>query len=158
MIPVESIDSGPGYDTAEEAIAAAKAHPLQSKARADGARFAGRGFVDAWRDDGQWVLEFSNGLWLRVFNDGRHVLWAVEESRPDVTAVEGPQILVWPSGAVSRTDAAVVARDRRGAEFWQFFVTELGFHVYLRRKLILCFSPVCRRDTGEPLLHVWEDD
>ena len=24
MIPVESIDSGPGYDTAEEAIAAAK--------------------------------------------------------------------------------------------------------------------------------------
>ena len=157
-IPVESLADGGSYQTAEEAIAAAKGHALQPKARQEAAEFAGRRFVDAWRDSRQWVLEFSGPLWLRVFASGTRVSWAVEWSRPNGAAVTGPVLLEWASGARSCSDPGSVAAGRRGAEFWQFWVNDMGFHVYLRHQRILCFSPVRRRDTGEPILHVWEDD
>jgi len=158
VIPVELAFEGEGYDTAEAAIAAAKRNPSQPKARQDAAAFSGRTFVDAWGDAGQWVLEFSGGLWLRVFVDGTRVAWAVERVELEKTTVAGPIVLEWPSGNTSCADPAVLAADRRGAEFWQFWVNDMGFHVCLRRKLILCFSPARRRDTGQIILWVWEDD
>ena len=158
MIPVELVDESEGYDTPEAAIAAAKADPLQPKAQRDATAFAGRTFAGAWRDDGQWVLEFSGGLWLRVFVQGTRVAWAVEHVRPQGVPVAGAVVLEWPSGNTSQVDPALLAADRRGAEFWQFWVNDMGFHVYLRGKLILCFSPARRRDTGEVILFVWEDD
>jgi hypothetical protein len=157
-IPVESVAEIPGYSTPEGAIAAAKGHALQPKARRDAACFTGRQFLDAWSDLGQWVIEFSGPLWLRVFPAGNFINWAVEDAKPDVVAVAGPAVLEWKSGARQRVDPVSLALQRRGAEFWQFWVNDAGFHVYLRGRLILCFTPVRRRDTGEPLLHVWEDD
>ena len=156
-IPVELTDDNPGYDSFEAAVAAAKNDPLQPKARRDAAAFSGRIFVDAWGDAHQWVLEFSGGLWLRVYIEGTRVAWAVEHARPQGAAA-APVVLEWPSGHTSRADPASLAVDRRGAAFWQFWVNDMGFHVYLRQRLILCFSPARRRDTGEMILHVWEDD
>jgi hypothetical protein len=155
---VESMWDSSGYDTPEAAIGAAKRHPLQARARQDAASFAGRQFADAWSDVEQWVLEFSGPLWLRVFPRAHEVHWTVEHTRPQVTAVPGPIGLQWVSGARSCSDPALLAAGRRGAEFWQFWLNDMGFHVYLRGKLILCFSVVKRLDTGRQILWVWEDD
>ena len=157
-IPVELAFENDGFDTAEEAVAAAKNDPSQPSARRDAEAFAGRTFVDAWGDPTEWVLEFSGGLWLRVFIDGTRVAWAVERVKPDKRPVTEPPLFEWPRGNTSRADPAVLAADRRGAEFWQFWVNDMGFHVYLHRKLILCFSPARRRDTGHRVLWVWKDD
>ena len=161
MIPVEFAFEIKGYDTAGAAIAAAQNNPSQPRARQDAAAFAGRTFLDAWGDDREWVLEFSGDLWLRVSvdDDGTRVAWAVERVEPVKRAAEGrATVLEWPGGTTSRADPAKLAADRRGAAFWQFWVNDMGFHVYLRRKLILCFSPARRRDMGEMVLWVWEDD
>jgi hypothetical protein len=158
MIPVEPAERITGHDTPEAAIAAAKADPLQPKAREDATAFAGRTFVDGWHAADEWVLEFSGGVWLRVFIENARVAWAVARVRPDGNVITGPVVLEWPSGRTSRIDPASLVASRRGADFWQFWVNDMGFHVYLRRKLILCFSPVRRRDTGQIILHVWEDD
>src|SRR4051812_2589814 len=92
VIPVESVAEIPGYAAPEAAIAAAKGHALQPKARQDATRFTGQQFVDAWWDLGQWVLEFSGPLWLRVFAAGDFVNWAVEQAKPDVAAVAGQAV------------------------------------------------------------------
>src|SRR5687767_1899285 len=106
MIPVELAFENDGYDTAEAAIAAAKNHPSQPDAREDAAAFAGRTFVDAWGDANERVLEFSGGLWLRVFVDGSRVAWAAERVKPDKPPAAGPVVLEWPGGNTSRADPA----------------------------------------------------
>jgi hypothetical protein len=158
MIPVELAFEHKGYATPDAAIAAAKNDPAQPTARHDGLLFSGRTFVDAWGGAGEWVLEFSGNLWLRVFIDGVRVAWAVERVKPPRSAVDGPIIMEWPDGGTSCLDVEALAADRRGATFWHFWVNEGGFHVYLRRKPILCFSAARRRDTGQIILWVWEDD
>jgi hypothetical protein len=148
MIPVELPSDTSGYDTPEAAIAAAWNHPSQPKARHDAAAFSGRTFVDAWGDATEWVLEFSGGLWLRVFVDGTRVAWSVEHVKPQRIPGAAPIVVEWPSGNTSRADPAALAADRRGSGFGRFWVNEIGFHVYFRGKLMLCFSPARRRDTG----------
>jgi hypothetical protein len=158
MIPVELADWSAGYTTPEAAIAAAKNHPQQAKARRDAKACSGRTFIDARGDAQHWVIEFSGDVWLRVWVDGASVDWAVERQRPPRTAAAEPLVLQWPSGATSRTDPATLSRPRRGAEFWQFWVNDMGFHLYLHGQRILCFSLARRRDSGDPILWVWEDD
>ena len=161
MIPVKSADEYEGYDSPEAAITAAKKNSAQ-KSKRDEMAFAGHTFVDLWRTaDHHWFLEFSGGLWLRVFADRTvfgGVGWAVETGRPAAWPVSGPVVLQWAADRVSSVDAAALAAKRRGAPFWQFWLNDMGFHVYLRGQLILCFSPARRLDTGEMILHVWEDD
>ena len=158
VVPVDStLRAHPGYETAEAAIAAAAAHPLQPAAREAASHFSGRELVDGWPGLDQWVLEFSGPLWLRVFADRGGVGWSVERERPELPAAAGPVVFEWTSGARSEVDAAQLIAIRRGAMFCQFWADETGFYVYFRRRLILSFSAVRRRDTGEPLLHVWEE-
>lgn len=132
LIPVQHVGDIEGHDTPEAAIEAAKNHRSPAKTRADGAALAGSRFVDAWRGADQWVLEFSGGLWLRVFADPTapvdpRVGWAVERERPAVTADPEPVVFEWPWGRKAQPDPAALAAGRRGAEFWQLWVDELGF-------------------------------
>lgn len=157
IVPIESVPFA-SYDTFEGAIAGAKRHPKQAKAMRDGDLLAGHHFVNARCNLRQWVLEFSGSIWLRVFAESEDVDWQVTDELPVIDAVAEPIVFEWQNGEKSTVDCRELAAQRRWADFWQLWVNETGLFVYLRRKLILCFHTVKRRDTGEMLLFVCEDD
>jgi hypothetical protein len=158
-IPVEHVPldfDSPGYETPEEAIAAGLAHPLQAKAREVASHLLGRNFVRLEGSPEQWLVEFSDSVWLRVYLDGKRVGWSVGWDRPDAPAV-GPFALQFDGGGRVEVDPEALSDARRGAAFRQLWVDELGFYVYLRGNLILSFSPVRRRDNGQVLLYPYEE-
>ncbi|MGF1633887.1 MAG: hypothetical protein ACFCVE_08575 [Phycisphaerae bacterium] len=158
VIPVDIGRPIKGYSSAEAAIAAAKGHPRQEKAQADEELLAGQLFVGGRASFSRWCLEFTGSLWVDIIAQDDEVDWRVTHEAPVFEHLSEPYTLRWPSGADPVTDPARMFADRAGAPFWQLWVNELGFYVYLRRKLILCFHPVRRVDDGSCVLSVFEDD
>lgn len=165
-IPVKGFPIRQAYDSFEAAIAAANTHCMQPQARADSARLKGTHFIDAyWNDANHW-LRFSNGRVLHVTVDREVVRWVVMESvvAEDMPACiervgAQPVLLDW-SGTVGKRpmNCSALIASRRGAEFQQLFVNELGLWVYLRGHLILWYMSIQRTDTLESLLYVSESD
>lgn len=145
------------YKSFEAAITAATNHPLQSRAKADGKRFSGRQFVGGRASLTRWSLEFTGPLWIDIWAEADEVKWEVLESPMAFESIGEPIPLLWTSDLRSVTDPARLVADRVGADFWQFFVNDHGFFVYLRRKLILYFHTVRREDDESCILYVGEE-
>jgi hypothetical protein len=158
ILPVEIRRPVEAYSSAGAAIAAAKGHPQQRKARADGTMLAGQSFVGGRASYSRWFLEFTGSLWVDIAARDDQVEWRVTHEPPVFEHSSEPYALRWPSGDNSATDPAKLFADRVGAPFWQLWVNEGGFYVYLRRKLILCFHAVRRVEDGASVLCVCEDD
>ena len=157
IVPVDVRRRIKGYPSALAALAAAKAHPLQGKARSDGAMLAGQSFLEGRASSSRWCIAFTGSLWLDVEAADDAVAWRVTREPPVFEAQSEPYTLRWPSGRDSVIDPAKLSSDRVGASFWQLWVNEGGFYVYLRHKLILCFHAVRRTDNNECTLAVHED-
>lgn len=147
-----------GYSSPEAAIAAAKQHPMQQQARSDGMRLAGQRCVSGRCGQARWCLEFTGPLWLDIACRNGGVEWSAVEHAPAVDSIPGSISFRWPSGAMSVVDPERLFADRAGAEFWQLWVNEIGFYVYLRRHRILWFRAVQRIDADDEVLYVCEDD
>ena len=158
ILPVDIGRPIDGYSSAEAAIAAAQGHRQQQRARADGALLAGQSFVGGRCSYSRWCLEFSGSLWLDITCRNDEVDWRLGHEAPTFEDSSDPFALRWPSGAESVIDPAKLFANRVGAEFWQLWVNEVGFYVYLRRKLILRFHAVRRVDDGTCIHSVSEDD
>ena len=150
--PVQSDDS------AEAAIAAATNHPLQPRAKADAARFAGRRFVGGRASLTRCSLEFTGPLWVEIWNEADEVRWEVLESPTHFESNKEPNLLIWPSGQESTMNPVRLFDDRVGAAFWSFFVNESGFLVYMRQHEILSFHPIRRADDESCILYVGEEN
>jgi hypothetical protein len=164
-IPVKSYPFERTYSSAAAAIAGAENHPLQPKAKSDAKRLEGTTLIDGYWTLADFFLRFSNELWLHVFVESGHVRWTIAEMPPGLkdTQVErvgaAPVVLDW-GGEVGESpmDRSNLLAKRRGAEFKNLWVNECGLLVYTRRQPILSFHACYRRDTGEDVLHVCEDD
>jgi hypothetical protein len=157
---VLQIDAGrpiKGYSSAAEAIAAAKGNPRQPKAREDGKLLAGQTFVGGRATYSRWCLEFTGSWYVDIECHGE-VEWSVTQKRPDFVGLSETYALRWPSGTESTIDPSALFASRAGADFWQLWVNEGGFYVYLRRKLILCFHAVRSVDDRSCILAVCEDE
>lgn len=155
------IDNGrpiTGYSSAAEAIAAAKGNPRQPKAQADGALLAGQLFLAGRASYSQWCLEFTGPWYVDITCRNYDVQWRVTKEPPSFEDLSETYALRWPSGIESKIDPSALFANRAGAEFWQLWVNEAGFYVYLRQKLILNFHTVRRVDDGSCVLAVCEDD
>lgn len=158
VLPVDIGRPIEGYLSFDAAIAAAKWHPRQEKARADGEMLAGQSFVGGRASFSRWSLEFTGLMWVDIVAQNDEVEWRVTREAPEFEYLPEPYALRWPSGAEPVTDPTRMFADRVGAPFWQLWVNEVGFYVYVRRKPILCFHPVRRVDDGRWVLSVFEDD
>jgi hypothetical protein len=158
VLPVEIGRPIEGYSSFDAAIAAAKGHPKQRKARADGAVLAGHSFVGGRASYSRWCLEFTGASWLDIASRDDEVEWRVTHEPPTFQYVSEPYALRWRSGEESVIDPATIFAGRAGAPFWQLWVNDVGFYVYLRGKLILCFHSVRRIENGTCVLSVFEDD
>src|SRR4051794_33057507 len=157
VLSVEIARAINGYPTAAAAIAATKADSRQPNARSDGAQFAGHTFVGGRWSYARWCLEFSGPLWVDITCRDDEVDWRVVHDLPEFEPLAGQLAMRWPSGEESVIDPQKLFAERVGAEFWQFWVNESGFYVYLRRKLILCFHAVRDVQSGQCVLAVAED-
>ncbi len=142
-------------------------HPLQQLAKTDSERIGRTALVDATWSDSKFDLVYSSGCCLRVSASEPAVEWEVVESHDNLsndielprTLGSPPMMFCWPRIAgVRLMDCSELIEKRLGAEFTRLFVNEMGLWVYFRTHLILGFSAVRRTDTGECLLHVWEDE
>ncbi len=164
IIPVKPFPFKATFKTHEEAIHGAQNHAMQPKARAHGATLEGSDFIDACWNDANFYLHFSNEMTLHVFVEHDYVDWCVrprlETEIPKNARLVGsePSLLDWGKLGILPMDCSALIAKRRGATFWQLFVNEAGFWVYLRRQLILTFAPIYRTDTGSSLLYVYECD
>jgi hypothetical protein len=158
VLPVKIGRPLKGYSSIEAAIAAAKQHPRQHKARADGALLVGQSFVGGRAGFSRWSLEFTGSLWVDITSRDDEVDWRVTHKPPIFGHVTEPYALRWPSGQDELIDPAKLFASRVDARFWQLWVNEVGFYVYLNHKLILCFHSVRRAEDGTCVLAVYEDD
>jgi hypothetical protein len=147
-----------GYSSAAEAIAAAKGNPRQPKAQEDGKLLAGQTFVGGRATYSRWCLEFTGSWYVDIECRNDIVEWSVTQNPPVFEDLSKAYALRWPSGAESRIDPPALFASRAGAEFWQLWVNEAGFHFYLRRKLILVFHAVRSVVDRSCILAVCEDD
>jgi hypothetical protein len=165
VIPVTTYPLKATYDSFAAAIAAAKADPLQPKAQSDSARLARAMVVDARWTDTDFVIEFSNTLFLHVYVHGEEVDWNVADTPPalDVSAVEragDPAVMIrWgPEVGDEILDRSDLVSRRRGSEFRLLFVSGPAFLVYCRGHRILWFQAVHRTDLDQSMLWVTEED
>jgi hypothetical protein len=147
-----------GYSSAAEAIASAKGNPRQPRAREDGKLLAGQSFVGGRASYSRWCLEFTGSWHVDIECRDDEVEWNVTQNAPVFEDLSEAYGLRWPSGIESTIDPSALFASRAGAEFWQLWVNEAGFYVYLRRKLILCFHAVRNVDDRSCVLAVCEDD
>jgi hypothetical protein len=147
-----------GYSSAAGAIAAAKGHPRQSKARADGTLLEGQTFVGGRASYARWCLEFSGPWYVDIACGNDRVEWRVTQERSSFDSLSEAYALRWPSGIESTIDPLALFASRAGADFWQLWVNEVGLYVYLHRKLILCFHAVRSVEDRSCILAVYEDD
>jgi hypothetical protein len=147
-----------GYSSAAGAIAAAKGHPRQPKARADGTLLDGQNFVTGRASYSRWCLEFTGPWYVDIECHEDEVEWSVTRNPPVFEGLSEAYALRWPSGHESTIDPTALFASRAGAEFWQLWVNEAGIYVYLRRKPILCFHAVRSVDDRSCILAVCDDD
>ena len=164
VIPVSALLPSRTYDTPEAAIRGAYGHPLQPKAREDGARLIGAAVADAWWTEAEHAVAFSNGLFLHVRAEADEVAWTMTESPPVLPGEVGrigspPVVLDWGT-EVGRhpMDRSALAEKRLGAEVYLLFVNEMGLLLYCRRHLIWWFSAARRTDLDRPVLYVTEEE
>jgi hypothetical protein len=164
-IPVKGYPFERTYASFEEAIAGAKAHPLQPKSQLDAERLKGTCLVDGYWTLSHFVLRFSNEMWLHVFVDSGLARWTLAEKPPLLNEAEvervgvPPIVLAWGGEIGDKPmDRSALLAKRRGADFTRLWVNECGFFVYTRKQLILIFHALYRTDTGEDVLYVTEDD
>ena len=162
-IPVEPFPFLKTYDSFRAAIDGANRHPLQQQAVSDTERLAGSSLANAWWSDSEFLLVFSSGQNLLVYLQSPEVQWKLYDSKPSVTLPHTigatPQTLRWPRDVGDHLmDCSELIEKRVGGEFTHLFVNEMGLWVYMRSHLILGFSAIRRTDTGQCILHVWEDD
>ncbi|REK17693.1 MAG: hypothetical protein DWQ42_21860 [Planctomycetota bacterium] len=161
-IPVDVFPIQKTYGSFGDAIEGANKHPRQKQAKRDSERLSDTSFVDARWSDRDFVLQFSNGMHLHVYVQAPDVLWQLSEAPPDVDTPHGvgstPSILRW-GGDIGdlMMDCSSLIEKRRGAHFWQLFVNETGFFVYLHSQLILSFTALRRTDSNRCILHVCEE-
>ena len=164
-IPIKTYPLERTYSSAEAAIAGAKAHPLQTQAKADSKRLEGTRLLDGYWTFKDFVLQFSNAKWLHIFTERSRVRWRVTETAPvfDEAVVEQvgapPVVIAWGGELGDRPmDRSALVTQRGGTAFWNLWVNEGGLLVYTRGHPILYFHVLCRTDTGEDILFVDEDD
>jgi len=163
-IPIAGYPLERTYRTAKAAIEGAKNNPRQPKARADSARLAGATVVDACWTDTEFIVRFSNAMFLHIWVYPGQVQWKITDTQPDIAGSQvqrvgaAPMIFRWERAGDGCVDCSALVAKRRGAEFQQLFVNEFGLLVYLRGQLIWQFGVVRRTDTGQPILYVCEGD
>jgi hypothetical protein len=166
-----SVDSYPITRTsasAPEAVRLAKSHPPLSKARADEQCAVGGQLIDAFWTDTDFVIRLSTCRLLHIFvdpkNAGSHVNWQILDAEPIFAGAElmrvgtPPVRLKFPRAGECIMDCSKMIAARRGGNVQRFFVSELGFYLYMPQQRILCFFSVFRTDTGENLLYVHEEE
>jgi hypothetical protein len=156
-----AVDVGPpikGYSSAAAAIAGAKGHPRQIKAKQDAQPFFGRRFVAVRCSLTEWSVEFTDSLWVEVFCEGDEVEWRVSQSPKTFTHIEQAYTYVWPSGNRGVIDPAQIVADRSGAGFKRFWVNESGFYIYLLHRPLLAFHPLQRRGQDDCVLWVGNEE
>jgi len=156
-IPVDSEPPSPTFTTFEEAIRFV--HPLVPKAKADAARLAHTTIEDGFWTDQEFVLRFSNGVFLHVIVEDKSEGWRLTEQEPvlHVSPVERigspPVSLIWPVIGKSEWDRSRLLASRIGREFKRLWYN-VGFMVYTHGQPPLWFKSIYRADTEERLLYV----
>src|SRR4051812_35619918 len=117
-----------GYSSAAGAIAAAKGHLQQSKARADGELLEGQTFVGGRASYSRWCLEFTGPWYVDIISHNDQVEWRVTQEPPSFDSLSETYALRWPSHVESTINPAALFANRAGAEFWQLWVNEGGFY------------------------------
>jgi hypothetical protein len=165
IIPVTNYPLKSSYGSFEAAIEGATRNPLQPKAQADSENLAGTTVVDAYWNDVEFAIRFSNERFLHIWACPGEVGWEIVEDPPvvdesDVQRVGAePVIHRWAAPLVDEVkDCSTLVCKRRGAEFQRLFVNEIGLLVYCRRRLIWRFAAVRREDRDQPILSVSEGD
>jgi len=165
IIPVSNYPLKASYASFEAAIEGAKGNALQPKARTDTEKLAGTRVVDAYWSDTEFAIRFSNEKFLHIWAIPGEVGWDVVGDAPMANAADvqrvgaEPVVHRWATPVVDDVkDCSALVSKRRGAEFQQLFVNEMGLLVYCRRKLIWRFAAVRRQDLDQPILSVSECD
>ncbi|MBN1600078.1 MAG: hypothetical protein JW915_00650 [Chitinispirillaceae bacterium] len=154
-----------GYSTPEEAINAAVNHSLKDRLKSDTAKLEGTKITDGYWTDNDFIIKFSNNLWIHVYSENDIVKWTISETKPilEKDRIEGigaaPMRLSWGNiEELSYMDKSKLLGDRIGNEFHELFCNDVSFYIYTKKQLILTFSALCRTDTNEDFLYVFEDD
>ncbi len=165
IIPVSRRKEIVGYSTPEEAIKAAFNHPLKDRLKSDIAKLKGTKITDGYWTDNDYIIKFSNNLWIHVYSEDDIVKWSISKTKPilDKDKIEGigasPLRLSWEKiDEISYMDKSKLLEDRIGREFHELFCNDVSFYIYTKKQLILTFSALCRTDTNDDFLYVYEDD
>ena len=157
-IPVDSEPPSPVFRTPDEAIR--YIHPLAPKAKADAVRLANTTIDDGFWTDQEFVLRFSNGVFLHVLVDYKTEVWRLTEQEPvlhasPVERIGSPPVsLKWPNiGDSVDWDRSSLLAQRIGGQFKALWYS-VGFLVYVRGQPPLWFKSIYRTDTKERLLYV----
>lgn len=156
-IPVYSEPPSPTFRTAEEAIC--YVHPLAPKAKVDAVRLANTTIDDGFWSDQEFVLRFSNGVFLHVSVEDMAEGWMLTEQEPflQVRLIERigspPVSLSWPVVGKSNWDRSSLLARRIGGQFKALWYG-VGFLVYVHGQPPLWFKSIYRTDTMERLLYV----
>jgi hypothetical protein len=152
------------FDSIEAAVNHALSHPLRFDAKRDAERLLGTSLVDGWWTLSEWALQFSNGLWLRIWVPETEVRWCLTEepAEPTGEAVlrvgSAPIRFGWPQGYVSEMDCSDLVAKRRGSVFRDLHVNHTGLYLYFQGHLVFEFHAIYRLDDGQNMLYVREDD
>lgn len=167
-VPVDSYPVVPTFNSVAAAIRHAKAYPPLAQAQADEQQLLGADIVDGFWTDTEFAIRFSNNRFLHIWVEpeiaAHNLSWSVLEVEPRLQAGEigrvgaATVLLGFPKIGTFRMDRSALLAARRGKPLRKLFVNEVAFYVYTPQQRILCFGCVRRRDTGENLLYVHEDD
>jgi hypothetical protein len=165
VIPVSTRKKIIGYSTPEEAINATLNHPLNNRLKSDTAKLKGTKITEGYWTDNDFIIKFSNNLWIHVYSEDDIVKWTISELKPilEKDKIEGigasPLSLSWENiDELSYMDKSKLLEDRIGKEFGELYLTDVSFLIYTKKQLILSFSALYRTDTNEDFLYVFEDD
>jgi hypothetical protein len=165
VIPVDVYPLKRAYDSFAAAIIGAERHPFQPKARADTAKLAGAVVVDACWTDTDFIVRFSNGLYLQVFAEREQIRWEVTDAPPNLSEFDvervGASVVTcrWRTGVGDSTmDRSALVAKRRRSQFERLFVNEGGLLMYCRAQPIWWFHVIRRTDLDQPFLFVTEDE
>jgi hypothetical protein len=168
IIPVDPYPIRPAFASFEAAIRHAKTYAPLARATAEEQQLLDALIIDGFWTDTDFVIRFSNGRFLHVWvapaANSSAVDWRVLEAEPQLRAEavgrvgSAADLIEFPKIGVNVMDRSAMLASRRGKPLRKLFINELGFYVYTPRQRILVFHCVRRRDTGENLLFVCEDD
>jgi hypothetical protein len=82
IIPVSNRKEIVGYSTPEEAINATLNHPLKNRLKSDTAKLKGTKITEGYWTENDFIINFSNNLWIHVYSEDDIVKWTISETKP----------------------------------------------------------------------------